>query len=263
VRRFLLTGGRSRLAVVQYNARGDVTKEFDYLAEARIIDYFRREVMGPVRVLAEERGEVRTKPGLAAWTLIVDPVDGSENFARGSEWSSVALALLPGEAAPEPDAVNHALVGNIFTGSVCEAVAGEGVWRNGAPVAPSNVDDPGGAVVALDLKARDEIALARTCRVLRVVKDARRFGSAAGEIAAVAYGGVDAYVDARGTLSPENYMAAYLLVKQAGATISDRDGQPLAAVRSMTQGQSIVAAATPALHAALLAALRQPQDIAG
>src|SRR5207248_3474388 len=174
------------------------------------------------------------------WTLIVDPVDGSENFARGSEWSSVSLALLAGEATPEPDAVSHALVGNIFTGSVCEAVAGEGVWRNGAPVSPSRVEDPAAAVVAIDLKVRDEPALTRICRVLRVVKDGRRFGSAAGEFAAVAYGGVDVYVDARDTLSPENYMAAYLLVKQAGGTITDRHGQPLAAVRSMTQGQSIV-----------------------
>src|SRR2546423_11114219 len=98
VRLFLLNEGRTRLAIVQHNARGDVTKEFDYLAEERIIDYFRREVAEPVRVLAEERGEVRTKPGAAAWTLIVDPVDGSENFTRGNEWCSVSLALLPGEA---------------------------------------------------------------------------------------------------------------------------------------------------------------------
>src|SRR5437763_3605846 len=94
-RHFLLADGKNRLAVVQHNARGDVTKEFDYLAEQRIIDYFRREVAEPVRVLAEERGEVRTKPGAAAWTLILDPVDGSENFARGVEWSSISLAALP------------------------------------------------------------------------------------------------------------------------------------------------------------------------
>jgi myo-inositol-1(or 4)-monophosphatase len=239
-----------------------VTKEFDYLAEERIIDYFRREVAEPIRVLAEERGEVKTRPGAAVWTLIVDPVDGSENFARGSEWSSVSLALLPGEETPRPEAVSHALVANIFTGTVCEAVDGKGVWRDGAPVSPSAVREAAGAVIALDLKAPDDGAIALTCAILRAVKDARRFGSAAGEFAAVAYGGVDAYVDARGTLSPENYMAAYLIVRQAGGTITDRRGQPLAPVRSMTQGQSIVAAGTPELHAALLAVLRESGDMA-
>jgi len=68
----------------------------------------------------------------------------------------------------------------------------------------------------------------------------------------VASGGVDAYVDARDSLSPENYMAAYRIVAEAGGVISDRLGWPLAPIHSMTQGQSIVAAATPALHTAIL-----------
>jgi fructose-1,6-bisphosphatase/inositol monophosphatase family enzyme len=59
----------------------------------------------------------------------------------------------------------------------------------------------------------------------------------------------------RDTLSPENYMAAYLIVAEAGGTVSDRYGKPLGPIHSMTQGQSIVAAATPALHAAILEAL--------
>ncbi|MFA5029115.1 MAG: inositol monophosphatase family protein [Candidatus Methylomirabilota bacterium] len=74
-------------------------------------------------------------------------------------------------------------------------------------------------------------------------------------LAAVADGGVDAYVDVRDTLTPENYMAAYLIVAEAGGVITDRHGRPLLPVASMTQGQSIVVAATPQLHAALLALL--------
>jgi myo-inositol-1(or 4)-monophosphatase len=211
-------------------------------------------------VLTEERGEVRTKPGTAAWTLIVDPVDGSENFSCGIEWAYISLALLPGEETPEPDAVNHSLVGNIFTGSFCEAVAGEGAWRNRLPVLPSTVTLARAAVVALDLKTRSASALSRTSRLLAAVQDGRRFGSAASEFAAVAYGGVDAYANARDTLSLENYMAAYLIAKQAGGTISDRRGRQLAPVRSMTQGQSILAAANSELHAALLPLLRDAEE---
>jgi myo-inositol-1(or 4)-monophosphatase len=77
------------------------------------------------------------------------------------------------------------------------------------------------------------------------------------ELVGVASGGVDGYVDVRGTLSPENYMAAALIVREAGGIVTDWDGNPLAPVRSLTQGQTIVAAGTAALHGALLEAIRE------
>ena len=55
-------------------------------------------------------------------------------------------------------------------------------------------------------------------------------------------------------------MAAYLIVAEAGGVVSDRFGKPLAPIRSMTQGQSIVAAATRELHEAILAVLDRDED---
>jgi myo-inositol-1(or 4)-monophosphatase len=261
VRRFLLGEGLQKLATVQTNARGDVTKEFDYLAEGRIIDYCAREVPEPVRILTEERGEVQTRSGTPRWTLIVDPVDGSENFARGNEFSCVSLGLLSGGDLPRPEAVVAALVGGIFSGTIFEAEKGSGAWRNGQPIRSSGRTTLSEAIVAVDFNFKDKGAVPRIHRLLRSNRDARRFGSAAVEFAAVASGGVDAYVDVRETLSPENYMGAFLIVAEAGGVISDRFGHPLAPIRSMTQGQSIVAAATRALHTAILEVLAQ--DAAG
>jgi myo-inositol-1(or 4)-monophosphatase len=252
VRQFLLTDGLKKLATVQTNARGDVTKEFDFLAEGRIIEVCAREIADPVRVLTEERGEVRTRPGPARWTLIVDPVDGSENFARGNEFSCVSLALLPGEDLPRPEDVTIALVGRIFSGTTYEAEKGSGAWRNGEPIRASTTSRLSDALVTVDLNFRGSASVSRLFPLLRSIKDARRFGSAAFEFAAVASGGVDAYVDVRDTLSPENYMAACLIVAEAGGVISDPHGKPLAPIHSMTQGQSIVAAATRPLHEAIL-----------
>ncbi|MFI5338313.1 MAG: inositol monophosphatase family protein [Candidatus Methylomirabilales bacterium] len=257
VRQFLLGEGLRKLAIVQTNARGDVTKEFDYLAEERIINCCAREFPDPVRILTEERGEVRTRSGPARWTLIVDPVDGSENFARGNELSSVSLALLPGEEMPRPEAVTAALVGGIFSGTVYEAEKGSGAWRNGQPIRPSATTKLSDALVTIDFNFRGSAIASRLFPLLRSIQDARRFGTAAFEFVIVASGGADAYVDVRDTLSPENYMAAYLIVTEAGGTVSDRFGRPLAPIRSMTQGQSIVAAATPALHAAILEVLER------
>ena len=257
VREFLVGEGLGKTAVLQENARGDVTKEFDYLAEGRIIDYCRREIADPVRVLTEERGEVRTRPGPAHWTLIVDPVDGSENFARGNQLSSVSLALLRGEQVPYPEAVAAGLVGRIFTGSVLEAQLGGGAWRDGQPIRVSGATRLAGAVVSIDFNFRGAPTASRLFPLLARLGDARRFGTAAYELAAVASGGVDAYVDVRDTLSPENYMAAVLIVREAGGVLSDRFGKPLQPIRSMTQGQSIVAAATPTLQAEILAVLSE------
>ncbi len=254
-RQFLLGEGLRKLATVQSNPRGDVTKEFDYLAEEAIINCCAREFPDPVRIWTEERGEVRTRPGAARWTLIVDPVDGSENFARGNEVSSVSLALLPGEEVPRPEAVSAALVGGIFSGTIYEAEKGTGAWRNGQPARPSATTRLCDALVTFDFNFGGDVDVARLFPLLRSIKDARRFGTAAFEFAAVASGGVDAYVDVRDSLSPENYMAAYLIVTEARGVVSDRFGEPLLPIRSMTQGQSIVAAATPALHAAILEVL--------
>ncbi len=255
VRQFLLTDGLKKLATVQTNARGDVTKEFDFLAEGRIIDYCARQISEPVRILTEERGEVRTRSGPARWTLIVDPVDGSENFARGNEFSCVSLALLPGEELPRPEEVAVALVGRIFNGTIYEAEKGSGAWRNGEPIRPSQTSKLSDAMVTIDFNFKGDPGVSLLFPLLRSIKDARRFGSAAFEFVAVASGGADAYVDVRNSLSPENYMAAYLIVAEAGGVITDRLGWPLAPIRSMTQGQSIVAAATGPLHSAILEVL--------
>ena len=148
-----------------------------------------------------------------------------------------------------------ALVGRLFSGTGYEGEKDGGAWRNGQPIRASAVTRLSEALVAIDFNFRGKATVSRLYRLLASITDARRFGTAAGEFVAVAHGGTDAYLDVRDTLSPENYMAAHLIVSEAGGVISDRFGKPLAPIRSMTQGQSIVAAATPELHEAILAIL--------
>jgi myo-inositol-1(or 4)-monophosphatase len=72
----------------------------------------------------------------------------------------------------------------------------------------------------------------------------------------VASGGVDAYVDVRGMLTPENFMGGALVIEEAGGVVSDAWGRPLPAFEKMTDGFMLVASATPELHREVLAALR-------
>lgn len=256
VRALLLGAGRGHLETVRKNPRGDVSKAFDLEAEERIIAGLREGLAEPVRVLTEERGEVMTKPGRPAYAVVVDPVDGSENFARGNECTGVSLAVLRPEDL-RPEAVLAGLVGHVHTGTIFEASRRGGARRGGRPIAPSAVTRLEEALVAVDLNFRDKGTVSRIVPLLARARDLRRYGSAALELVGVASGGVDGYVDVRGTLSPENYMAAALIVREAGGVVTDWDGNPLAPVRSLTQGQTIVAAGTPALHRALLEVIRE------
>ena len=256
VRAFLLGEGREHLETVRKNPRGDVSKAFDLEAEERIIAALRQGMAEPVRVLTEERGEVLTKPGRPAYAIVVDPVDGSENFARGNDCTAVSLAVLPPEDL-RPEAVLAGLVGHVHTGTVFEASRGGGARKNGRSIAASAVTRLEEALVAVDFNFHDKGAIGRIVPLLARARDLRRYGSAALELVGVASGGADGYVDVRGTLSPENYLAAALMVREAGGLVTDWDGNPLAPVRSLTQGQTIVAAGTAALHRALLMAVRE------
>jgi fructose-1,6-bisphosphatase/inositol monophosphatase family enzyme len=111
------------------------------------------------------------------------------------------------------------------------------------------------AVVGVDFFFPEHRSVARLDGLLRAARDVRRFGTAAGELAMVACGGLDAYVDVRDALTPENYMASVLIIAEAGGVVSDRAGRPLAPITSMTQNQSVVAAANPTLHRQILGVL--------
>jgi fructose-1,6-bisphosphatase/inositol monophosphatase family enzyme len=72
----------------------------------------------------------------------------------------------------------------------------------------------------------------------------------------VAAGGIDAYVDVRGGLTPENFMAGALVIEEAGGVASSASGRPLPPFGKMTDGFMFAASANAALHDEVLAALR-------
>lgn len=71
-----------------------------------------------------------------------------------------------------------------------------------------------------------------------------------------------AYVDVRGTLTPENFLAGALIIEEAGGVVSDDRGRPLPPFAQMTQGFRVVASANPALHREILVALDSPDTSA-
>jgi len=190
-----------------------------------------------VGVLSEESGLRRAD---APVLVIIDPVDGSTNAARGVPWFAVSLCAVDAEG---PLA---SLVVNLATGERFDAVRGGGARRNGAPIRPSSTTEAGAAIVGISGYPNQSLGW----------RQFRALGAAALDLCAVACGRLDAYVDcsvdAHGVW---DYAGGLLVCREAGATVSDALDRDLV-VRDPAARRTPVAASTLALHDQLRAARR-------
>jgi myo-inositol-1(or 4)-monophosphatase len=186
--------------------------------------------------------------------MVLDPVDGSDNLARGIPLAGTAVALIPSGGPIAVGTVQYALVGDLFTGDRWVAERGLGAFRNRVPIRPSPVTKLEEATVSCEL---NHFAVeARLAGMLSRAQAVRTLGCATRALSMVADGSLDAHLDVRGRLTPENFLAPSLVVGEAGGLLTDPEGKAIPAIRSLTERCSIVAAATPELHAALISELR-------
>jgi myo-inositol-1(or 4)-monophosphatase len=167
-------------------------------------------------IVAEETGEQPSRSGI---TWVLDPLDGTVNFLfRIPAWS-VSIAV-------EDD--DGAFVGVVYDPTRDEmftARRGEGALLNGAPIRTSTKNDLSTALVgtgfAYVAEAR-ELQAKRLVRVLPRVRDIRRAGSAALDLASVACGRLDG--DFEAPMQRWDKAAGAILVKEAGGVVSELEG---------------------------------------
>lgn len=242
--------------VVGRNAKRDVTRRFDQLADAAIRRYAAAAIRAPVRIVSEESGERLTRPGRPARRWVVDPVDGSENFSRALGMSGMAIAELPAGGPMNADRVERALLGDLRTGVAYLTRRGAGATtQTGRPVCVSWTRRLSEALVGCDLHFTRRRPEGRLLRLVGACKDIRRMGSTVVELMCVADGRYDAYVDIRGELTAEDFLAASLVVREAGGWITDRYGRDWGPIANLTQRFTVVAAGTKTLHRQLLKVL--------
>ena len=195
------------------------------------------------QILAAERpddgiiGEegARTTPA-SGRTWIVDPLDGTVNFLYGMRAWAVSIAL------EDPDGLSVGVVFNPVDQECFVAARGEGARLNGRPVRVTECASLDRAMVATGFSyvAEERARQAETLlRILPAVRDVRRAGAAALDLAYVACGRVDAFYE-RG-LKRWDEAAGRLLVEEAGGVVTDLEGEPA----------GVLAAATPGLAALL------------
>lgn len=169
-----------------------------------------RRVLGGAgfRVMSEESGVT----GEGAFTVVVDPIDGSTNCDRGIPFYSTSLAVVhDGELVA-------ALVMNQATGTVFEAEKGSGARRDGEPIAPSGQTDIAHAIVGSSGYPSHNVGWSQN----------RSLGAASLEICLVADGSLDVYgVAQHSGLNVWDYLAGLLIVREAGACAADYLGDEL------------------------------------
>jgi myo-inositol-1(or 4)-monophosphatase len=201
----------------------DVVTEADVRAEAAMAELLRAERPGDG--VRGEEGAAVAGDGGREWLL--DPVDGTLNYARGlPAWCSAAC-LVDGSGALAC-AVLDPVAGELFSAARGEAAP--------APAAPALGD----AVVAtfVDVRRRDDAVAAGIERVLRRVGSMRSAGSGTLELAWVAEGRLDGWVQA--DVEPWDWHPGALLVAAAGGAVREA-GRWRVAARSAALADELAA----------------------
>jgi myo-inositol-1(or 4)-monophosphatase len=185
----------------------------------------------------EETG--RGKQGALAW--VVDPIDGTSNFARGSKRFCVSIGLLEGRTP---------LLGVIAAPALAEVFAaqkGQGATLNGASIRAAATTDLARAQIECGWSARRPNAgfYALSQGVMNAGAMLRAGGSGALGLADVAAGRIDGYVELH--INLWDVAAALVILTESGAAVSDFTGGD-----GLTQGNAILAAA-PGIAAPLSA----------
>jgi myo-inositol-1(or 4)-monophosphatase len=224
------------------NAKGDDVKLFDLAANDAALAVFRKLKLSAI-VDSEECGRLEIGPGTPRHRLVLDPVDGSDNWARGLPLSALSCAVLPVDAPLHPDWVEAALVGFLDQDTPLIALKGAGAWRGGTDrLETSKLRNINGAMISVELNHHSPSP--GIARLMAAARGVRCYGCASRAISLVAEGATDAHVDARGRLTAESYLAATRLVIEAGGWVAGIDGAPLTVPESLTDRVSLVAASS-------------------
>jgi myo-inositol-1(or 4)-monophosphatase len=199
--------------------RGNVVTAVDFAVEKRTMEIL-AEHFPEHAVLAEETGaEVRSD----SWLWVVDPLDGTKNFATGIPYFCYTLALWHGPESPVLALTYEPLRGEEFL-----AVASEGMLLDGVPARASDCEDLGAAVLGVDMgyiDQRGKNMLGLAYDLWPGLQSLRICGSAALGMAYAACGRYDLFV--HNNVYPWDIAAGILLTLEAGGAVTDRDGGPV------------------------------------
>jgi myo-inositol-1(or 4)-monophosphatase len=232
----------SQPSTVQHKGDRDLVTDIDLAVQHEIADLLAKSTPD-VQLLAEESVE-QPDIGASEWLWVLDPIDGTSNFAHGLPLCAVSLALLR-HGDPVVSVTNAPLLGRTY-----HAMKDVGAFLNEKPISASQAGSLNEAIVSLgdyavgpDADVLNRQRLGLTADLVPLVERIRMIGAATLDLAFVAEGALDACVMMSN--KPWDTAAGVLMAREAGAIVTDAAGNP------HTHRSDSVVAAAPAIAAEL------------
>ncbi len=200
--------------VEEYKDDSSIVTQADRAVEAFLIDKL-GEVVPEANFLAEESGE---SGAASEYQWIIDPIDGTTNFAHGFPYFSISVALAQ-NGIPVVGAIYNPLRDEIFS-----AFTGGGAYLNGVKISVSKREDVSKLLVSFGTPCAESECdwfWEDVYKVTHAVHSYRKLGSAALDMAYVACGRLDAALF--GPLSWWDIAAGMVIVREAGGVVTEFD----------------------------------------
>ncbi len=226
-----MVGTASSGQMVRMGADGTPTKRIDRAAEDAILETLSASGLG-FRVLSEEIGEVtvgnKSEPD---YYLHLDPLDGTFNAISGIPFYSVSIYLSNGD-------FHFGYICSLADKSSFYAECGRGAYASSGErlTVSTNADLKNFSISAYTLRPHT----GRIAGAGDVVRRIRTLGSTSLEMALVAAGRLDAFVDLRGMMRVVDIAAGKIIMEEAGGMVTDERGNRLQLDGHMWQKRDLI-----------------------
>ncbi len=247
--RVLLDGFGRKTNIRVKESDGSIVTDMDLESERVILDILQKQRKS-FNIISEECGFIQAG---SEYTWVIDPIDGTSNFAAGLPWFGVIMALMKNEI-PVQAGMYLPLDGSLYY-----AEKGKGAWRNGKPIQVSRAAklmdtllaysfdhsrDPGKTATEMELLGR----ISASVRNIRATNSLVDF-------CYVADGRMGAVINQ--TTKIWDIAGPALIITEAGGSVCDIHKNPLefeVASGSIANNYTIVASG-PSVHTELLSLL--------
>lgn len=207
---------------VGINNKGDITKYFDKFCETKIISMLRKSLIRAC-VISEELAEpllINSKAKTPMHYIIIDPVDGSDNYLNGVPFVCIGIAVFDENMEPL-----YSLAGNYYTGDWFYADR-KSLFLNGRKFNAVLAAAKSGNTIYFAF-TNTAVNLDNSFRKIFLYESGqvRSLGATIGELILIIKGGAKSFIDIRNQLTPENFAPFFLIVRHTKAYFTDEHGR--------------------------------------
>lgn len=242
----VLRGGFRRERQLDFKSRAEIVTDMDLASERLLVE--RIAARFPDHHVITEEGGGREQA--SEWVWLIDPLDGTNNYAHGVPFFAVSIAVL------HENRLAYGVVYDVMHDECFSAAYDGPALLNGQPIHVSRVRDLRHAQLCTgfpyDRWTRPDTNVPEVQALVMQCQDLRRMGAAAIDLCYVAAGRHDGHWEVE--LKPWDSAAGALIVQQAGGRVTLQDGA------AYTPWANHAVASNGLIHDALLAALAQARQ---